>query len=149
GTLNTYTVGVSGDGGETIAPAVSQTISYQGTATFSVSAVTGYTLSTTVGGTCAPGSWNGSSYTTGPVPSDCAVPSNATLNAFSVPGGPRDCRKTISPSGGQSVGYGSPRACTVTPTSGYSVQTAVGGTCPAGSWSAGVYTTGAITADCT
>ena len=37
---------------------------------------------------------------------------------------------------------------TVTADPSFVVQQAVGGTCPAGSWSGSVYTTGPITADC-
>jgi hypothetical protein len=72
---------------------------------------------------------------------------SATLNSYTVT--PSGTNVTISPSSPVSVNYGSTAAFTVTANSGYIRSSSVGGTCPAGSWSGSVYTTGAITSSCT
>ena len=58
-------------------------------------------------------------------------------------------RGSVSPNTPQTVNHGNTASFTVTPESGYTTDTTVGGTYPAGSWSDDVYTTGAITANCT
>lgn len=71
-----------------------------------------------------------------------------TPNGFTItPSG--DDNETIAPSTPQTVTAGATQSFTVTANSGFTVSNSVGGTCPAGSWSASVYTTGAITASCT
>ncbi len=59
-----------------------------------------------------------------------------------------DGHETIFPSTPQTVPYGGTQQYTVISDPGYFVAGVVGGTCPAGSWSGNVYTTGVITADC-
>lgn len=71
--INTYTVTVSGDDYESISPSSSQTIEYGETQSFVVTANTGYTLSSTVGGTCPAGSFAGATYTTGAIIASCTV----------------------------------------------------------------------------
>ena len=59
---------------------------------------------------------------------------------------------TISPVGGQPVNHGSTASFTITPDTGYSIVTPIGGTCGVtygGTLSGNTYTTGAITGDCT
>lgn len=53
------------------------------------------------------------------------------------------------PSSVQTVNAGSVQQFTVTADTGYAVEGSVGGTCPAGQWAGAVYTTGAITSNCT
>jgi hypothetical protein len=55
---------------------------------------------------------------------------------------------TISPSTVQTVDYGSTQAFTLTPNTGYHIGT-IGGTCPSATLSSNLYTTGAVTANCT
>ena len=57
----------------------------------------------------------------------------------------------VSPSTAQTVNSGTTAQFTITPNSGYATSSTVGGTCPQGSWNTGntVWTTGAITANCT
>lgn len=130
-----------------VAPNTAQTVASGGTQAFSVSAEVGYTLSTTVGGTCPAGSWASTVYTTGAITADCTVTFSGTPPLFQVTSSGTNV--TIAPSTAQSVASGSTQAFTVTPATGYTVSTTVGGTCPAGTWAADVYTTGAITSDCT
>jgi hypothetical protein len=54
---------------------------------------------------------------------------------------------SVAPSS-RSVDSGSTTSFTVTPASGYSRDTIVGGTCPVGSWSDNTYTTGSVTGNC-
>lgn len=56
--------------------------------------------------------------------------------------------ETITPATPQTVNSGETQQFTVIADIGYALNTNVGGTCPAGSWSGSVYTTGAITANC-
>lgn len=56
---------------------------------------------------------------------------------------------SISPTGEQTILRGETKSFTVTADDGYTVSSSVTGTCPAGSWSDSVYTTGAITSSCT
>lgn len=65
----------------TISPDSVQTIAYNETQSFSVTADSGYTLSSTVEGTCPEGSWADNVYTTGEITSDCTVVFSATQNA--------------------------------------------------------------------
>jgi hypothetical protein len=142
-----FTVTPSGDGHETISPATPKTVNHGSTQNFTVTANSGYTVSSTVGGTCPAGSWSGSTYTTGAISSSCSVSFSASLNTYTVtPSG--DGHETISPSSPQTVNEGDTQDFTVTPNSGYTVSSTVGGSCPAGSWSGSTYTTGAISSSC-
>lgn len=60
-----------------------------------------------------------------------------------------DGNETIVSDGLQVVRSGRTLSFTVTPHAGYVVSHSVGGTCPAGSWTDTVYTTGIITKNCT
>ena len=73
-----------------------------------------------------------------------AMGSNHTVTP-SVTGG----NGAISPSTPQSIADGATIAFTLTPVADYHLVTPIGGTCAAGSLAGNVYTTGAITADCT
>jgi len=146
GTQNTYQVTPSGTN-VTLDPSGVQTVGYGLTQSFTVTAAIGYTVSTTVGGTCPAGTWAGAVYTTGPVTANCTVIFDGTLEMLQVT--PSGANVTIAPSGVQTVGYGSTPSFTVTPAADDTLTTTVGGTCPAGTWAGAVYTTGPITASCT
>jgi hypothetical protein len=146
---NAVTVTVIGDGHETIDPAGPLTVTLHADLNFNVTPDSGYALSTTVGGTCPPGSFDTSGpYFIGNITADCTVLFTATLitNTVTTTG---DGRETISPAAPQKVVPGAAQSFTVTPNAGAAVLQQAGGTCPAGSWSGSTYTTGAITADCT
>lgn len=79
---STYSVTPSGDGNETISPSAVTQVSPGATQQFTVTANTGYTVSTAPpGGTCPFGSWSGLTYTTGPITEDCSVSFSAPPNA--------------------------------------------------------------------
>jgi hypothetical protein len=74
GSGGTYTVTPSGDANLTISPSTAQTVTSGATQAFTVTAASGYTTRSTVGGTCAAGSWSGTTYTTGAISSaNCTV----------------------------------------------------------------------------
>ena len=56
---------------------------------------------------------------------------------------------TVNPATAQTVSAGATTAFVVTANAGYTRDTAVGGTCPQGSWNSNTWTTGAINANCT
>ena len=117
-----------------------------GTALISVSPGNGYITDTTVGGTCATGSFNGSVYTTGVITVGCTVTfthSTYNVSAFIEDNGSVS-PASVTTSSGNAVSF------TVSPDSGYFVtNTQVFGNCPAGSWAGNVYTTGITSAPCT
>jgi len=105
-----------------ISPNSAQNIKSGTKQSFTVSANTGFTLSSTVGGTCPAGSWSGSTYTTGAVTANCTVAFTATANVAGGVGletpGPSQalfsnpyyqCSKNfyVSTSGSDSTGNGS------------------------------------------
>ncbi len=68
-----YTVTPAAGTGGTVNPATAQTVSAGATTAFVVTANAGYTRDTAVGGTCAPGNWNGNTWTTGTISANCTV----------------------------------------------------------------------------
>ncbi len=119
--------------------------------TCTVTANSGYTRSSTVGGTCPDGSWSGSTWTTGAIVADCSV--SFSFNAIPEPatylvavttgtGGSASCSPTT-------VEENASTTCTVTADAGYTPDSTITGTCPSGSWSGSTWTSGAITDDCT
>ncbi len=147
----TLTVQASGDGHLSITPNSVQQAAPGSTLSFTVVAASGYTIASTVGGTCTAGSWNGSVYTTGALENDCAVNFSSTPNVvtetFTVQSS-GDGHVTITPSSAQTVNAGAALSFTVVADANYTVSLSVGGTCPGGSWAGNQYTTGAITAAC-
>ncbi|MBF0292065.1 MAG: VCBS repeat-containing protein [Nitrospinae bacterium] len=85
----------AGTGGS-VTPA-SQRVASGSTASFTAVANTGYTPNTTVGGTCAAGSWSGTTYTTGAVTASCSVSFTFTPQVGSL-------TVTISPAGAITAG---------------------------------------------
>ncbi|WP_127022415.1 DUF1566 domain-containing protein [Rheinheimera mangrovi] len=79
-TLNSYSVtATSGEGGS-ISPA-SQSVTYGGTTTFTLTPETGYSISSVTG--CG-GSLNGNIYTTGVITANCEINASFELNSFKV-----------------------------------------------------------------
>jgi hypothetical protein len=79
-TLITSVVTASGDGHVALSPNTPQTVSYGATQAFNVTPNGGYSLSPSVGGTCAAGSFAGNTYTTGAVTANCSVSFLSVLN---------------------------------------------------------------------
>ncbi|RKT44471.1 S8 family serine peptidase [Thiocapsa rosea] len=145
-TLRTVTA-TAGTGGS-VTPSL-RIVNQGSTASFTVTANTGYTRNNAVVGTCPPGGWSGNVYTTGAIASNCAVSFSftpiiivtRTVTATAGPGG------SVTPTS-RLVLLGATASFTVTANTGFTRNTAVGGTCPAGGWSGSTYTTGAVTANC-
>jgi len=72
---------------------------------------------------------------------------SASLLTYTVT--PSGTNVSLNPSSAQPVASGAKLSFTVTANSGFTLSTLAGGNCPAGSWSGAIYTTGAITANCT
>jgi hypothetical protein len=139
-TFNQYTVSTSAGTGGSISP-TSALVSHGFTTAFTIIPDTGYGIGTVSG--CG-GSLSGNIYTTGPITGLCTVAATFTLNQYTVtatagPGG------SISPASAL-VSHGSTTTFTVTPDTGYSINTISG--C-GGSLAGNLYTTNAITAPCT
>ena len=145
--INTYVVTPSVNGGNgTISPNTGQTVNYGGTQAFTLTPSTGYHIGS-VTGTCPSGTVNGNTYTTGAVTSDCTVIANFAINTYLVTPTVSNSYGTISPNTVQTANYGATSIFTVAANVGYSI-TGVGGTC-GGSLAANLYTTNAVTANCT
>jgi hypothetical protein len=78
-----YTVTPSGSN-VTISPRAPQSVSSGATQTFTVTSNSGYSLSSTVGGTCPQGSWSGSTYTTGAITANCSVSFSASTSSTAL-----------------------------------------------------------------
>ena len=136
------TASVSGNG--TITPSGAVNVLHGNAAVFQVAPAPNSHL-VDVGGTCA-GSLAGTTFSTGPIEAPCTVVANFALDTRTVTPS-AGANGSISPDTAQTVDYGTTRAFTVTPATGYSAT--IGGTCPAGTLAPPTYTTGAIVADCT
>ncbi len=148
----------------TVDPSTVQTVQHGATKRFEVTYNASYNKGS-VSGTCPAGSWDPEltmnvggatttlGYTTGAIVADCTVVFAPTPVTYTVT--PSGTNLTLSPNTAQTVNLNATTSFTVTPASGYRVSTTVTGTCPAGSWSgvltpsSDVYTTGAISSNCT
>jgi len=138
----TYTVTPSAGEGGSIDPSDPQTVNYGDTVSFTIMPNIGYSINTVEG--CG-GSLDGNTYTTAPVTDDCMVTASFVINHYTVTPEAGE-HGSISPDTPQIVNYGDTTSFTVTADTGYSIDTVEG--C-GGSLSGNIYTTGAITADCT
>lgn len=141
----TCTVSATGDSLETFS-AATQTVNLGSSATFTVTANSGYGVSNTVTGTCPAGTWNGAVYTSGAVTSDCSLVFSA-VQQFAVTLATAS-GQTVTPASPAIVNSGSAVALTVNPSVNNANKLSVVTSCPAGSWAGSVYTTGAITSNC-
>lgn len=141
----TWTVTPSSSGNGAINPNTAQTVNDGATATFTLTPNTGYHVDT-VGGTCG-GTLSGNSFTTAPVTASCTVIANFAINTWTVTPSVSGGNGAISPDTAQTVNEGATQAFTLTPDTGYQIDS-IGGTC-GGNLSGNTYTTNAVTADCT
>ncbi|MGA9340887.1 MAG: proprotein convertase P-domain-containing protein, partial [Rhodanobacteraceae bacterium] len=148
GAVVTHTVMPSvGTPSGTIAPSTPQTVNDGDTTDFRLTPDSGFHIDT-VGGTCG-GALAGDVFTTDPVTADCTVIANFAADVVTrtvtpsvgTPSG------TIAPSTPQTINDGDTTDFTLTPDSGFHIDT-VGGTC-GGTLAGNVFTTDPVTADCT
>lgn len=140
-----HTVSAGAGSGGTISPA-SATVDDGATASFTVSPDSGYTIDTVTG---CDGSLSGDTYTTGAVTADCTVSATFNLNgaitvSYTV-GTSAGAGGSISPASA-TVNEGATASFTITPDSGYSIDTVTG--C-GGSLSGDTYTTDTVVTACT
>jgi hypothetical protein len=146
--IDTHVVTPSVSGGNgAITPNTPQTVNYNATTQFTLTPNTGYHLVTPVGGTCG-GSLAGNTFTTNAVTADCTVIASFAIDTHVVTPSVSGGNGTIGPSTPQTVNYNATTQFTLTPNTGYHLVTPVGGTC-GGSITGSMYTTSAVTADCT
>ena len=141
---HTVTASVGTPAGTIVPP--SQIVADGATATFTLTPDTGYEIDG-VGGTCPAGTLAGNVYTTGPITADCEVVANFRQLTHTVTSSVGTPAGTIVPPS-QTVAHGATATFTLTPDSGFEID-GMDGTCPAGSLVGNLYTTEAITADCT
>ncbi|HEY6942981.1 InlB B-repeat-containing protein [Dokdonella sp.] len=141
---HTVTPGVSGGNG-TISPSTPQTVNHGATTSFTLTPAANYHIGT-VSGTCG-GTLAGNVYTTNAVTVDCTVVASFAIDTHTVTPSVSGGNGTISPSTPQTVNHGATTSFTLTPDPNYHVG-AITGTC-GGTLAGNVYTTNAVTADCT
>jgi hypothetical protein len=141
--IDPYTVTPSAGSGGTLSPSTAQTVNYNSTTSFTVTPNTGYSISSVTG--CG-GTLSGSTYTTGPITSNCTVAAAFTTSTYTITSSATSSNGTIAPSGSVQVAGGGNKQFTITPNAGYTAS--VGGSC-GGTLSGNIYTTSPITANCT
>lgn len=141
-----YTVTASvGAGNGNISPA-SQTVGSGGTASFTVTPDTGWSVDSVTGDSCSPSDAGGGSWMASNITADCAVTADFQVNSHTVTPS-AGAGGSVTPSTPQAVDYGQTLQFTLTPDSGYMIDS-VDGSC-GGSLAGAAYTTGPITGDCT
>ncbi len=138
--INSYTVNTSAGANGSISPG-SKAVDYGNTTSFTVTPNTGYSIDSVTG--CS-GSLTGNTYTTGAITAPCSVNASFKINSYTVSTS-AGATGSISP-GSKAVDYGNTTSFTVTPNTGYSIDSVTG--CN-GSLTGNTYTTGTITASCT
>lgn len=140
------TVTPAAGAGGSISPSAPQFVDTEQPASFTVTPAAGQQI-LGVSGTCG-GGLNGNTYTTQPLSADCTVVASFT-SADNVVVTPTlvSGRGSISPPAPQAIAPGGHASFTLTPDTGFAIDS-VGGTC-GGSLDGAVYTTSAITANCT
>ena len=134
-----YTVTATAGSGGNISPG-NAAVASGDTASFTVTPDSGFAIDTVSG--CG-GSLSGNTYTTGTVTADCTV--SASFKALFIVTATAGSGGNISP-GNATVASGDTASFTLTPDSGFAIDTVSGW---GGSLSGTTYTTGVITADCT
>jgi hypothetical protein len=147
GFIPTYTVAATAGTNGAISPSGTVTVNSGANKVFTITPNTGYGVVTPVGGTCG-GTLTGNAYTTNPITANCTVAPAFVPMTSTVITASAGVNGTISPSGTVTVNYGTAKTFTITPNTGYSIATPVGGTC-GGTLNGNTYTVNAITANCT
>lgn len=145
--IDTWTVTPSVVGGHgSITPATPQTINGGSTAAFTLTPEVGYVP--TVGGTCG-GNLVGNVYSTNAITANCTVIGSFTLDTRTVTPSVLGGHGTITPLTPQTVSFGATISFTLAPDAGYVANvSSASGSC-GGVLSGNVYTTTAVTTDCT
>jgi hypothetical protein len=79
--IDTFTVTPSAGAGGSISPSTPQTVNYNATTSFTVTANTGYHTVSVIG--CG-GSWTGNPYVTGPITGDCTVTASFAVDPLTI-----------------------------------------------------------------
>ncbi|MBF0559877.1 MAG: choice-of-anchor D domain-containing protein, partial [Nitrospirae bacterium] len=116
--INTYAVTPSAGTGGSISPSASQTVSYNGTVSFTVTPNAGYSIGSVTG--CG-GTLSGNTYTTGPITSACTVTASFTITTYTITA-TAGSNGSITPSGAATVNSGGSQTYTITPNTGYQIS---------------------------
>lgn len=139
--IDTFTVGASVTAGQGSVTPTTQTVEYGASASFTLAPATGHHVATASG--CG-GSLNGNTYTTAAVTADCAVAVSFAIDTFTVDAHVSGQGTVMPPT--QTAEYGERAGFKIEPAAGHHIASVSG--C-GGSLDGNVYTTAAITADCT
>ncbi|MCI5137641.1 MAG: hypothetical protein D3922_04325, partial [Candidatus Electrothrix sp. AR1] len=138
-----YKISPSAGTGGSITPNNPQTVNHGEVVSFAVTPDTVYMIDKVEG--CG-GTLSHTTYTIAPASADCTVTASFVINRYTVTPSAGE-HGSISPDTPQNVNHGNTTSFTLTPDSGYGIDTVegCGGTLDV---STGTYTTGAVTADC-
>jgi hypothetical protein len=146
--INTYTVTAAVSGGNGTITPPSQSVNYNGTASFTVTPSTGYHVASVNGDTCAVTQGAGNAWSSNAITQACAVTATFAINSYSVTATVSGSNGTITPAS-QSVTYNGTASFTVAPaSSAYYVASMVGDHCTLTHGSGNSWTSGPITQDC-
>ena len=116
---------VQGNG--TITPAT-QNVVFDGTASFTVTPDTGWSVDSVTGDTCTPTQVAGDNWEAPNIQADCAVEARFVINTYTVTAATGSGDGSITPPS-QTVDHGADATFTVTPDTGWSVTSVNGDTC--------------------
>jgi len=133
-----------GSGSGSITPA-SQPVDHGNSASFTVTPDTGWSVDSVTGDSCSPSDAGGGNWMASNITADCAVTADFQLNSYTVTPS-AGAGGSVTPSTPQAVDYGQTMQFTLTPDSGYMIDSVDGGC--GGSLAGAVYTTGPVTGDC-
>ena len=114
-----FTVTPQAGANGSLAPSTPQTVNINATTSFTVTASTGYQINSVTG--CG-GTLTGTTYTTGPVTSDCTVAATFTPNTFAVNASVSGGNGTAYPAA-QTIANGGSASVYFTPATGYALAT--------------------------
>ncbi len=141
-TLNTYPITTSVGTNGSIAPSGVTTVNYGGSQTYTITPNTGYYIADVLLDGISQGAV--SQLTLNNITSAHTISATFALSSYTVTAS-AGANGSISPSGANTVSYGNAASFAITPNTGYSISTVSG--C-GGSLIGNIYTTGAVTADC-
>jgi hypothetical protein len=141
---NHVVTATAGSGGTILPP--SQVVATGGTATFTVTAQSGFTVASVTGSTCTPVNTGGANWAASNITAACAVTATFTANSYTVTATAGAGGAITPPS--QTVTHGGSALFTVTPQSGFAVASVTGSTCTPTNNGNGTWSAANITAAC-
>jgi uncharacterized repeat protein (TIGR01451 family) len=144
--LKTFEVTSTVIGNGSITPP-SQSIEFEGTASFTVTPAIGWSLVSVSGEPCNPVNTGGNSWQADNIVADCAIEAVFSINSYAMTASTASGQGSISPDS-QSVDHGGNASFTVTPETGWSVASVDGDTCTPEDQGEGSWVAANITQEC-